>query len=428
VEQRTKGKTSMEEAKDYFTDPSVSQNPLPWIEGMRARGPVTRETFHNSVVVTGYDETLDVYSRPETFSNAACVGGALAGLPFEPSGDDISDEIAANHHKFPFSEHFITLDGEEHRVQRGLMTRLLTFKRLKANEIFTNAFASQLIDGFAERRRCEFIGEFAQPFSTTVIADLLGVPDEDRPELRTKMVPPPGSIDQEGPENVANPWAGFEKVFADYLDERRRVPCDDMLTDLVNSKLPDGSDPGIDTMVRVATFLFIGGQGTSARLLGSAVRILAERQDLQSELRNDRSKIPLFIEEVLRLETPSLSDFRLTRRTSTIGDVEVKAGTVVTMSITGANRDPRRFDNPNEFDMKRHNVRDHLAFGRGPHGCPGAPLARLEARVAIERLFDRLGTIRIDEDRHGGPEDRHYRYAASYILRGLEELHLRFDD
>lgn len=413
--------------KDYFTDPAIPQDPLPWIEGMRSRGPVAREKFHDTVVVTGYDETLQVYTQPETFSNAAAVGGALAGLPFEPEGDDISSQIAANHHKFPFSEHFITLDGDAHRIQRGLLTRLLTFKRLKANEAFTQDFAMRLINGFADRDRCEFMADFAQPFSTMVIADLLGVPDADRDRLREQMIPPPGSMDSEAPENVANPWARFEKFFANILEERRVAPRDDMLTDLTRSLLPDGSDPGIDTKVRLATFLFIGGQGTSARLLGTALRILCERQDLQRELRSARAQIPLFVEEVLRLETPTLSDFRLTRHTSKIGDVEVKAGSVVMMSITGANRDPRTFSDPDEFNHNRPNVRDHLAFGRGPHGCPGSPLARLEARVAIDRMFDRFDSIRIDEEHHGRPQDRSYQYEASYILRGLKELHLRLD-
>ena len=122
-----------------------------------------------------------------------------------------------------------------------------------------------------------------------------------------------------------------------------------------------------------------------------------------------------------------MSDFRLTRRTSKIGETQVKAGTMVMMSITGANRDPQRFADPNAFDHNRPNVRDHLAFGRGPHGCPGSPLARLEARVAIERMFDRFDNIGIDEEHHGSPADRRYRYAASYILRGLEELHLRLN-
>ena len=413
--------------RDYFTDPVVPQDPLPWIEAMRAVGPVTREKFHDTVVVTGYDETLEVYTQPETFSNVAAVGGTLGGLPFEPEGDDISSQISANHHKFPFSEHFITLDGEEHRIQRGLMTRLLTFKRLKANENFTDGFASRLIDGFAARKRCEFIGDFAQPFSTMVIADLLGVPETELGRLREQMVPPPGSMDTDAPENIANPWAGFERFFANLIQERQQAPRDDMLTDLAKCSLPDGSDPGMDTKIRIATFLFIGGQGTSARLLGSALRILGEQPDVQSELRAERGKIPLFVEEVLRLETPSLSDFRLTRRTSKIGETEVKAGTMIMMSITGANRDPQRFADPNAFDHNRLNVRDHLAFGRGPHGCPGSPLARLEARIAIERMFDRFDNIGIDEEHHGPAADRRYRYAASYILRGLEELHLRLD-
>lgn len=413
------------ETRDFFTDPELANDPYPWIEAMRAKCPVARETFHNTVVVTGFDEVVDVYSRPQDFSNVACVGGPLAGLPFHPEGDDISAEIETNRDKFHFSDHFITFDGDPHRAYRSLMTRLLTFKRLKANEAFVATFANQLIDRFKPQGSCEFISQFAQPLATMVIADLLGVPAEDRDELHAKIQPAPGGIDQAAAEPSADPFAMFEEIFSAYLRDRRTHPRDDMLTELAHAKLPDGSDPGVDALVRVASFLFIGGQDTSAKLLASGVRIIAEQPEIQRQLREDRSKIGNFIEEVLRIESPTINDFRLTRRTTTIAGVEVKAGTMVMMSLSGANRDPRVFERPAEFDMNRPKLRDHVSFGRGPHACPGAPLARIEAKVGIEQLFNRFTNISIDEERHGSAQARNYRYLPSYILRGLEELHLR---
>lgn len=410
---------------DFFTDTGVSDDPYPWIEAMRGQGAVTTEPHHNSVVVTGFPETVEIYSRPDDFSNVACVGGPLVPLPFEPQGDDITDQIEAHRRSFVFSDHFITFDGPLHKAHRSIMTKLLTYRRLKSNEEFMQRFTGELIAHFKEKDRCELMSEYAQPFSTWVIADLLGVPEEDRAELVASILPAPGTMDTDEGNRGADPFADFEATFTSYLEERRRSPRDDMLTDLANSKLPDGSDPGTPALVRVASFLFIAGQDTSAKLLTSCVRFLAEQPELQCELRADRSKIPLLIEEVLRVESPSKTDFRLTRRTSTIGGVEIKAGSIVMMNLAGVNRDPRQFERPDQFDIYRKNVRDHVSFGRGPHACPGAPLARLEARVGIERLFDHFGEISLDKEKHGSHGDPQYSYLRSFILRGLDELHLR---
>ena len=163
------------------------------------------------------------------------------------------------------------------------------------------------------------------------------------------------------------------------------------------------------------------------RLLGTALKVLGDRPDIQKAVREDRSLLPNFIEEALRYESPVKGDFRLSRTPVTIGDHEVGAGTTVMVLNGAANRDPRRFEEPNEFDTTRKNARQHLAFGRGIHSCPGAPLARAETRVGLERLLDRTTDIRISEEKHGPAGRRNYRYIPTFILRGLIDLHLEFD-
>jgi cytochrome P450 family 150 subfamily A5 len=154
--------------------------------------------------------------------------------------------------------------------------------------------------------------------------------------------------------------------------------------------------------------------------------VLGDRSDIQHALRADRSLIPNFIEEALRIESPVKGDFRLSRVPTTVGDTELTAGTTVMVLNGAANRDPRRFEDPDSFDPARKNARQHLAFGRGIHSCPGAPLARAETRVGIERLLDRTADIRISQAKHGPADDRRYKYIPTYILRGLAELHLEF--
>jgi cytochrome P450 len=179
-------------------------------------------------------------------------------------------------------------------------------------------------------------------------------------------------------------------------------------------------------VVRSATFLFAAGQETTAKLLSAALQVLGDRPDIQQELRDDRSLIPGFIEESLRMDSPVKSDCRLARRATSIGGVDIAPGTVVMLLPGAANRDPRRFDNPHEFDIRRKNVREHMAFARGVHSCPGGPLARVEGRVSIERILDRMPHIEINETHHGPAADRRYTYEPTYILRGLSELHLSF--
>jgi cytochrome P450 len=188
---------------------------------------------------------------------------------------------------------------------------------------------------------------------------------------------------------------------------------------LAHVRYPDNELPQVDEVVRLASILFAAGQETTARLLAAGMRVLAERPDLADELRADPGGIPNFVEECLRLEGPIKSTFRLALQDTRIGDVDVPAGTVVMGSIGAANRDPRVFDDPDRFDAKRPNARRNIAFGHGEHFCPGASLARAEARISFERLLARLDDFEV-----ANPDA--LSYAETFIIRGLEKLPLRF--
>jgi cytochrome P450 len=182
----------------------------------------------------------------------------------------------------------------------------------------------------------------------------------------------------------------------------------------------------VAAVVRTATFLFAAGQETTARLLATALKYLAEDRDLQDRLRSDRELIPGFIEEALRIESPVKADFRLARRSATVGGVDIAPGTPVMLLNGAANRDPRRFECPAEFRVDRPNAKEHVAFGRGTHSCPGGPLARAEGRISIERILDRLADIRLSEEHHGPPGARRFAYEPTWVLRGLHDLHIEF--
>lgn len=179
-------------------------------------------------------------------------------------------------------------------------------------------------------------------------------------------------------------------------------------------------------MVRVAANLFAAGQETTVRLLGTAFQIIAERPEVAAQLRADGSLITGFIEETLRYESPVKGDFRLARVPTTVGGIDLPAGTTVMVVNGAANRDPRKFEHADEFRLDRSDSRQHLSFGRGIHTCPGGPLARAEGRVSVERLLARMSDIRVNEAEHGTADARRYTYAPTYILRGLQHLHLDF--
>src|SRR5246127_2548995 len=410
---------------DFFTDPSLVPDPHPYFDYLRSQNPVLWLPHHGVVAVTGYEEATEVYKDPDTFSNMRALAGPFPPLPFQPEGDDISPLIDQHRSSFPMFEHMVTMDPPDHTRARSVLSKLLTPSRLKQNEDFMWRLADRQLEEFLANGECEFISEYSKPFATLVIADLLGVPEEDHKEFRVVLgAGRPGSLDRESVGT--NPLQWLDEKFCNYIEDRRREPRDDVLTSLAAAKYPDGSTPEVFEVVRTATFLFGAGQETTAKLLSAAVRFLGDRPELQRQLRDDRSLIPNFIEECLRMESPVKSVFRLARKSTTVGDIDTPAGTTVMVSPGAANRDPRRFEEPHEFRIDRKNVREHIAFSRGIHSCPGAPLARVEGRVSLERILDRLADITIDEERHGTAGQRNYTYEPTFILRGLTEIHITF--
>jgi cytochrome P450 len=416
------------ETIDFFTDQSLVPDPHPYFDYLRSQNPVLRLPHHGVVAVTGYEEATEVYKDPETFSNIVALGGPFPPLPFQPEGDDIGPQIDEHRSYFPMNEHMVTMDPPDHTRARSVLSKLLTPSRLKQNEEFMWRLADRQLDEFLVNGECEFISEYSKPFATLVIADLLGVPEEDHKEFRVVLgADKPGRVGALDHESVGiNPLEWLDEKFCSYIEDRRREPREDVLTSLATAKYPDGSTPEVIEVVRSATFLFAAGQETTAKLLSATLQVMGDRPDIQQRLRDDRSMIPGFIEESLRMDSPVKCDSRLARRATTVGGVDIAPGTVVMVLPGAANRDPRRFENPHEFDLDRKNVREHMAFARGVHSCPGGPLARVEGRVSIERILDRMADIKINEAKHGPADNRQYIYEPTYILRGLNQLHITF--
>ena len=414
---------------DFFRTPSLYQDPYPYYEFLRDQGPVWREPYHGVVMVTGYAEAMAVYRDPATFSSCNAVSGPFPGFPVPLEGDDVSALVETHRDELPFSDQLPTFDPPKHTDHRGLLMRLITPKRLHENEEFMWSLADRQLDELLERDACEFVHDYASPFTLLVIADLLGVPEVDHAAFREELqgdARPTRRRSKPGEGMAHKPLEFLYERFTGYIEECRRAPRDDVMTELATATFPDGSLPEVGDVMLIASNLFAAGQETTARLLGAALRMVAERPDLQARLRDDRDLIPAFIEEALRLESPIQGEFRLSRVPTTIGAVDLPAGTTVMLVNGAANRDPREFAHPEELRPRpgqrppapRVRVRHPHLRRRAPR--PGRGTGQLQ------RILDRMGDIRVSEAEHGPPGDRRYRYTPIFMLRGLERLHLEF--
>jgi cytochrome P450 len=413
------------DSNEFFTNEALIDHPYGYYAEQRSVCPVRVDPSNGIVAVTGYEAAMSVYKDIEGFSACNAVLGPFVPLPFEPSGDDIRDQIAQHRDEMPFSGYMATLDRPRHTEVRGLLSRLMTPRRLKENEAFMWSLADHQLDNFVPLGRGDFLEQFARPFAMLVIADLLGVPVEDHDVFREKLAAA-RSASGEAQEVAHNPLEFLEERFTEYVEDRRRTPRNDVMTVLAQAKYPDESTPDVVDVVHLATFLFAAGQETTTQMLSFAMRELAERPELQQRLREDSSLVPHFLEETLRMESPIKSHFRLTSKSTTIGGVAVPAGRTIMLLLGAFNRDPARFEEPDEFHLDRPNVREHIAFGRGAHTCPGASLARVEGSVTFERVLARMSDIKISDKFHGPADERRYSYDPTFFARGLKELHIDF--
>jgi cytochrome P450 len=423
------------EAHDFFGSNYWVEDPYPYFNYLRDKSPITREPHHGIVMVTGYNEALEIYNDPVRFSSCMSTTGPFAGCPIpldEHRNEDISELIEQWRDKTPFHDQLPTMDPPVHTAHRALLMSLITPRRLKENEEFMWKLADETMDAFFADGECEFMNAYAQPFAVLVVSDLLGVPAEDRQEFREHLIRvEQGSggavVGGTDGEVTHGPLEFLYEKFSAYIEDRRRNPRSDVLTGLAQAKFPDGSEPTPMDVARIASNLFAAGQETTVRLLSYAFQLVAERPEIEQRLREDRSLIPNFVEECLRTEGPVKGDFRLSKMPTTVGGIDIPAGTFLFIANGAANRDARKFENPAEFQIDRKNARLHVGFGAGRHACPGAPLARAETVISLNRWFDRTSDIRISEKVHGPAGSRRYSYLPTFILRGLTHLGLEFD-
>jgi cytochrome P450 len=396
--------------------PDTVECPYPFYAAMRTEAPVHEVPGLGFYIVSTYADIERVLLDTEHFSSKTG-----PGVRQEPP-HDIVDIWSQGW--LPVAT-LLTNDPPAHRRYRGLVNKAFTPRRVAEWEPDIRTVTSELIDRFVHDGRVEFVHQFAVPLPLTVIADALGVPREDMPKFKQwsddSVAPLGGMITHERELECARSTVEFQHYFATKLEERRAHPRDDLLTDLLNARLEGETPLNMGEMLNMLQQLLVAGNETTTNLLASAMMLLLHNPAQMAAVQSDRSRIPTLIEEALRIESPVQGLFRTAKTDVEVGGVKVPAGARLVLMYASGNRDNDKFPQAESFDVCRSNAKDHLAFGAGIHYCLGAPLARLEGKVAFEILLDRLTNIRL------APNKNDFTHTPSFILRGLKELHLEFE-
>jgi cytochrome P450 len=254
---------------DFFTDPEVIADPRSYFDLMRSKCPAEKERYHGTLMVTGYDEVIEVLGRrDDTFSSTPSVVGPIPPLPFRPEGDDIRAQLDAHRDSLPWAAHLVCFDGKKHTDHRALLSSLLTYKRLKQNEEYLVGLADRLIDVFIDREQCDVVAEYARATTTYAISDLMGIPVEDRAELLELIGAPPSQLDGDAKHKVGpDPLIFLKERFDSYIRVRLQNPGTDLLSELVGSRFKDGSAPDLEALSLLARFFFGAGQDTTSHLI-----------------------------------------------------------------------------------------------------------------------------------------------------------------
>ena len=383
----------------------VARDPYPFYERLRTRDPVHRSRLMDMWVFSRHADVDAVLRDFRRFSSdqrkrdpARQRRSALAQIP-DPT--------------------ILFLDPPDHTRLRTLVNKAFTPKAVADLEPRIRRMTRTLLDAAADPNRFDLMETLANPLPVMVIAEMLGVPVEDRAQFRewsnqrARILEP---MIGERERRIANEASkSLDEYFLSIIKLRRIVPRDDIISALVHVE-EEGDRLTEREMLGMLRLLLVAGNETTTNLIGNGMLALLRHPEQLQALRDDPSRIPGAVEELLRYDSPVQGTVRLVLEDCEVNGVPLQRDDNVLLLIGSANRDPQVFDHPDQLDVGRRD-NNHVAFGRGIHFCLGAPLARLEGRVAIEVLLERYPSLRLESDRPA--------FRSSIVLRGLERLPVR---
>jgi cytochrome P450 len=396
--------------------PAQRVNPYPVYAEAREKAPVFFAEPYGFWVVTRYDDVLAVLKDDETYSSVNALTSSAVELPAE-----VQTVLAEGWPEMPV---IVDTDPPLHTRIRGLINAAFTPRRIAGMEPTITAIVDELLDRLAPQGAGDLVERFAWPLPLRVMGQMLGLPQEDLDRLHEwsndwlALHQPGGSLEQQ--LDWARNTVALQRYFMDALEQREARGGDDLLAALLAASRDIQPALPRDVVMGVPFDLVIAGHVTVTRAIGNALLTLLGDRLRLDELRAEPALWPVAIEEMLRLESPAQGLFRTTTRAITLGGVELPTGARLMVHYGSANRDELRFANPDAYDARREGVARHLAFGKGIHFCMGAPLARLELRLALPRLLERLPNLRL-------ADGDSFEYEPIFFARGLSRLRLEWD-
>ena len=365
--------------------PEVRENPYPYYTYLRQHAPVYQVPGVGFWVISRYDDVLSVLKNPQVFSSAVLTAFLAGDLtPFSP-------EAPA----------FISTDPPDHTRLRKLVNRAFTPRRIASLESRLREVTQQLLAAMATQETCDLVRDLAIPLPIIAIAELLGVPPERRHDFKrwaSALIKAGsrGALTQEEDAQIRQSFAEFRGYFQAAIESCRLHPGDNLLSDLVRAE-EEEQRLTAEEVLSLALLTLLGGAETTTNLIGNAMLALLNHPEQLAKVRDNPALVPNVVEETLRYDAVVQLWPRQAMQEVEIAGTTLPAGTVLMFMLGSANRDERKFQEPDRFDIHR-NTEGHLGFGFGIHFCLGSQLARLETKVALEMLLKQFPYLaRTDE-------------------------------
>ncbi|WP_314034594.1 cytochrome P450 [Dietzia sp. CH92] len=400
--------TGYDYEKFFGLDPEQLKCPHTAFDEVRSECPVSRSDALGFWVVADHEHAQEVFKDASVFSTKKMLGEQvsdewqrLVELAARRPGakEELGDDYGTSDRKV-----LLFADPPEHGRHRRLIMGALTPKALTSWAPRIEETADIFVGGIEPGEEVEFVDDFANKYTMTVIADILGFPRDMVPQMLdwtegfNSMVGNPDQTDEQI-EALVDTRYGFDAYCNKQIDDRVANPTEDLISRIVRLNSASETPLGRDDLYQVLQLTMVGGSETSATALSKMIEYLGRYPEMWAELKADTALIPHFMEEMLRMFSPVQGSFRGVTKDVELGGHQLRAGDMLWVGMGTANRDPKVFEAPGRMDLGRRDRSDHVAFGGGPHVCPGTSLTRMELRMVLEKVISRFSGVElVDED------------------------------
>ncbi len=402
--------------------PAILACPHPFNRQLREQAPVYHCPKTGIYFVSSYDLVMDIAKNNKVFSSK--FSSMMRSFERDRKKDKNPDEelLAIQRQGFPRIDTMLTQDPPEQRRYRALCQKPFSVRNVAKLKPYLTALSNELIDSFIDAGMCNWMETFCVPLPVNMIAKILGVPLLDMDLFKAwsdaNVYQFAAGQTREELLRSAQLVVDFQHYFAAKIEDRQRQPTDDVLSDIVNSSA-DGEQPmNVAECISVISQLLVAGNETTTATFAEGMHLLINNPEQLAKVQNNPALIPNMVEEMLRLSTPSAQMWRLVKKDTNVGGVDIPAGSTVMIKWISANRDDDHYPDSDRFDVERPNSRKHLAFGQGVHHCPGAPLARQELEIGWQVILQRMCNFRSETD---------LTFHPSLLLHAPVEMEIEFD-